>query len=48
MSKSGKILLDLEQLLTSDTSLTLEELFLKRADQDFLGREAALLVTKLQ
>jgi len=42
-----QILLDLEQL-TSDTSLTLEELFLKRADQDFSGREAALLVIKLQ
>ena len=35
----GKILLDLEQL-TSDTSLTLEELFWKWADQDFSGREA--------
>ena len=42
-----KILLDLEQL-TSDTSLTLEELFLKRADQDFSGREVALLAIKLQ
>ena len=30
----GQILLDLEQL-TSDTSFTLEKLFLKRAERDF-------------
>ena len=30
----GQILLDLEQL-TSDTSFTLEKLFLKRAEEDF-------------
>ena len=38
-----QILLDLEHL-TSETSFTLEKLFLKRAERDF--REAALLTIK--
>ena len=41
-----QILLDWEQM-TSDTSLTLEKLFLKRAEQDFSAREASLLAIKI-
>ena len=40
-----QISLDLEQL-TSDKSFTLQRLFLKRAEREFSGREAALLVIK--
>ena len=44
-----RLRLEREQILlelTSDTSFTLEKLFLKLAERAFLGREAALLATK--